>query len=200
MHRLGCGHSYCHACLRKLLSIVMHTAETVPITCCRHPIPATLLKLLLTEQEHARFVALVVNLDSSRLRQASCPQCHVPLDEAFTHLASSPHELACHKCDFAVCRKCVNKAHLAGQACPAVCPFSHDNISLSDHVRTGRLTKLGLRTGHWRSWLKRMLTIAGGGADIARSCRVITLGMYMNSSSPLQPLPYHACRTCFNRS
>lgn len=98
----------------------MQTAKTVPITCCRQPVPALALKSLLSDVEQERFVKLVVELDAARRQQASCPQCEASLVDSWEGSASVS-EVECKSCQVKVCKMCANRTHTVGQACPAVC-------------------------------------------------------------------------------
>ncbi|KAI9754321.1 MAG: hypothetical protein M1815_005685 [Lichina confinis] len=117
LHELACQHSYCHDCFKTLMATVMRTAKTVPVTCCRQPVPAGPLKHVLTADEQERFAKLVLDLDANRRQQSGCPGCQTTLLEASAPDLRSAWNGRCPNCHVDVCKMCASKAHAAAEAC-----------------------------------------------------------------------------------
>ncbi|KAI9883601.1 MAG: hypothetical protein M1823_004637 [Watsoniomyces obsoletus] len=93
---LDCGHRYCNDCLHQLIMTVMRTARTIPVTCCKQSVPAVVLKQLLSADEQYKFVRMVVELDTARRRETSCPECQEELLSPDSEFAL---EMACGGCN-----------------------------------------------------------------------------------------------------
>ncbi|KAH0834658.1 hypothetical protein J3R83DRAFT_10168 [Lanmaoa asiatica] len=99
--QLGCGHTYCVACLRHLISSALES-DQLPLTClgdearCRVPIPIPTIQQFLPP---ASF---------NRLLEAAFDAYIAKHPEEFKH---SPQALNCPSCFSAVCNGCHEDAH-----------------------------------------------------------------------------------------
>lgn len=121
LHTLPCGHSYCEACLRVLITQSANEESKMPPRCCTQPIPSSTIKSVLCKEDQYIFIKSVLQFSTPWEARIFCPnpECGEFIPKRNKIDPKHPFEVVCRKCRTRVCSTCKRNAHKFGQDCPS---------------------------------------------------------------------------------
>ena len=122
-HQLGCGHTYCYACLHHLISSAVES-DQLPLTClgdearCRVPIAIPTIQLFLPPTSFNRLLEVAFDAYIAKhpevFKHCETPDC--PQIYRAVQAGAAPKTIHCPSCFSAVCNGCHEDAH-GGLSC-----------------------------------------------------------------------------------
>lgn len=121
LQTLPCGHNYCDACLRILITQATNDESKMPPRCCTRAIPGTIIKSVLTKDEQLLFMKAVLQFSTPWESRIFCPNpaCGEFIPKRKRIDPKHPFEVVCRKCRTRACSICKRAAHAFGHDCPA---------------------------------------------------------------------------------
>ncbi|KAJ9155251.1 RBR-type E3 ubiquitin transferase [Pleurostoma richardsiae] len=120
LQQLPCGHTYCTECLRTMINHAIKDESHMPPRCCAQPIPATLVKAVLSREEQHAFLKAVLQFSTPWKARIFCPNaaCAEFIPPRTKINLKHPFVVVCRNCRTRVCVMCKRNAHPVGQECP----------------------------------------------------------------------------------
>eukprot|EP00928_Gymnodinium_smaydae_P037996 TRINITY_DN26302_c0_g2_i1.p1 TRINITY_DN26302_c0_g2~~TRINITY_DN26302_c0_g2_i1.p1 ORF type:complete len:524 (-),score=65.68 TRINITY_DN26302_c0_g2_i1:54-1625(-) len=130
VEKLGCEHTMCIPCLRKLYRNATSDVAMIPVRCCRAPLGVDLAKRSLDSAELVHFLRLSAEKLAKNKMFCANPTCSHFIDlDRFSYVEGSG-ELDCPSCAEKLCIRCKSSWH-AGKTC-AESQASSDRMLLDE--------------------------------------------------------------------